>query len=77
MQALAVAGQYRDTRFHNLLRPEPLGIADAIHAAAQPAERPARSGIRLQTTAGARGAALDRFNFSSEASGGEADSENS
>jgi hypothetical protein len=58
MQALAVAGQYRDTRFHNLLRPEPLGIADTIHAAASLANGPLALGYGSRRQQGLAAAAL-------------------
>jgi hypothetical protein len=67
MQALAVAGNYRDVRFHDLLRPEPLQLGDAIHAAASLPHGPLALGYGSDSSRGSRRRRQpDFYNLSSE-----------
>jgi hypothetical protein len=84
MQALAVAQQYSDTRFHNVFRqPEVYGIEDTIHHAATEPLALDNGQLALgyhssgSSSRGSRRRSIDRYNMSSEPSGGEADSEGS
>jgi hypothetical protein len=74
MQALAVAGNYRDDRFHNLMRPEPLGIGDTIHAATALQHGPLAIGYGSDDSHGSGRRSADRYTISTP-SGSEADSE--
>jgi hypothetical protein len=77
MQALAVAGNYRDARFHNLLQAGAAADRRRHPRRREPAPRPAGPGLRQRQLAGLAGSRSQRRLLQplQRADGGEADSE--